>query len=31
VERAERVRRPVDTGKGSRDAIDALVRLRRAR
>lgn len=31
VECAERVRRPVDTGEGSRDAIDALVRLRRAR
>ncbi len=30
IERAERVRRPVDTDSGSRDAIDALVRARRA-
>ncbi len=30
MERAERVSRPVDTGEGRRDAIDALVRLRRA-
>lgn len=31
VERAERVRRPVQTADGERHAIDALVRLRRAR
>lgn len=30
IERAERVRRPVDTAEGTRDAIDTLVRARRA-
>jgi SAM-dependent methyltransferase len=30
VERAERVRRPVETPDGTREAIDALVRVRRA-